>query len=96
MDIKFEKREQLKEKPDQTKLGFGKYMTDYMFVMDWDRENGWHDARIVPHEPMLMDPACVTLHYAQETFEGMKAYRTKERQDSAVSPGDECETYDQF
>ena len=53
-------------------------MTDYMFVMDWDREKEWHDARIVPHEPMLLDPACVALHYAQETFEGMKAYRTKE------------------
>ena len=73
MDIKFEKREQLKEKPDQTKLGFGKYMTDYMFVMDWNIENEWHDARIVPHAPMLLDPACVALHYAQETFEGMKA-----------------------
>lgn len=77
MDIRFEKREQLKEKPgDQTKLGFGKYMTDYMFVMDWDLGEGWHDARIVPHAPISLDPACVTLHYAQETFEGMKAYRT--------------------
>ena len=53
MDIRFEKREHLKEKPDQKNLGFGKYMTDYMFVMDWDREKEWHDARIVPHEPML-------------------------------------------
>lgn len=78
MDIRFEKREHLKEKPDQKNLGFGKYMTDYMFVMDWDREKEWHDARIVPHESMLLDPACVALHYAQETFEGMKAYRTKE------------------
>ena len=78
MDIRFEKREHLKEKPDQKNLGFGKYMTDYMFVMDWDREKEWHDARIVPHEPMLLDPACVALQYAQETFEGMKAYRTKE------------------
>ncbi|MGI6007419.1 MAG: branched-chain amino acid aminotransferase [Ruminococcus sp.] len=78
MDIRFEKREHLKEKPDQKNLGFGKYMTDYMFVMDWDKGEGWHDARIVPHEPMLLDPACVALHYAQETFEGMKAYRTAE------------------
>ena len=75
MDIRFEKRAQLKEKPDQKNLGFGKYMTDYMFVMDWDKENGWTDARIVPHEGMVLDPACVVLHYAQETFEGMKAYR---------------------
>ena len=78
MDIRFEKKEQRKEKPDQKNLGFGKYMTDYMFVMDWTKEEGWKDARIVPYEPITLDPACVTLHYAQETFEGMKAYRTKE------------------
>ena len=78
MEIRFEKREQLKEKPDQKNLGFGKYMTDYMFVLDWDREQGWHDARIVPHGPIEMMPACVVLHYAQETFEGLKAYRTAE------------------
>ena len=78
MDIRFEKRPVLKEKPDQKNLGFGKYMTDYMFVMDWTKEDGWKDARIVPEGPITMDPACVTLHYAQETFEGMKAYRTAE------------------
>lgn len=77
MDIRFEKREQLKEKPDQKNLGFGKYMTDYMFVMEWDEEAGWHDARIEPYAPLSLDPGCVALHYAQETFEGMKAYRTK-------------------
>ena len=78
MEIKLIERKQLKEKPDQKNLGFGKYMTDYMFVMDWNKEQGWHDARIEPHEPIALDPACVVLHYAQETFEGMKAYRTKE------------------
>ena len=46
-----------------------------MFVCDWHRDQGWHDARIVPYAPIEMDPACVTLHYAQETFEGLKAYR---------------------
>ena len=49
MDIKFIKRDQLKEKPDETKLGFGKYFTDYMFVMDYDEAQGWHDAVIIPH-----------------------------------------------
>ena len=78
MDIKFVKRDVLKEKPDQKNLGFGKYMTDYMFVMDWTKEEGWKDARIVPEGPITLEPACVTLHYAQETFEGMKAYRTAE------------------
>ena len=78
MDIRFVKRDVLKEKPDQKHLGFGKYMTDYMFVMDWTKEDGWKDARIEPHAPITLDPACVTLHYAQETFEGLKAYRTAE------------------
>lgn len=78
MDIRFVKKDVLKEKPEQSNLGFGKYMTDYMFVMDWTKEGGWQDARIVPYEPITLDPACVTLHYAQETFEGLKAYRTAE------------------
>ena len=78
MDIRFVKREVLKEKPDWKNLGFGKYMSDYMFVMDWTVEEGWHDARIEPHAPIVLEPSCVTLHYAQETFEGMKAYRTAE------------------
>ena len=75
MDIKFIKRDQLQEKPDQTKLGFGKYFTDYMFVMDYDEGIGWHDATIMPYGPIPMSPATVVLHYAQETFEGLKAYR---------------------
>jgi len=75
MEITFEKREQLKAKPDQHELGFGRYMTDYMFLIDWEHERGWHDARIVPYAPLSIDPACNVLHYALETFEGLKAYR---------------------
>lgn len=77
MKIDFIAREQLKEKPDFENLGFGKYMTDYMFEMTWDEGKGWHDAKIMPYAPIEMDPACVALHYAQETFEGLKAYRTR-------------------
>ena len=47
MDIKFIKREELQEKPDQKKLGFGKYFADYMFTMDYDEGIGWHDATFV-------------------------------------------------
>jgi branched-chain amino acid aminotransferase len=79
VEIRFEKREELKEKPNQSKLGFGKHMTDYMFVMDWNPQEEWNDARIVPYGPIAMDPACVTLHYALETFEGLKAYRSEDR-----------------
>lgn len=86
MDIRFEKRDVLKEKPDQDNLGFGKYMTDYMFIMDWTKDEGWHDARIVPEGPISLDPACVTLHYAQETFEGLKAYRREDGQIQLFRP----------
>lgn len=63
-----------KEKPDVNALGFGKYYTDHMFIMDYDEGQGWHDGRIVPYGPLSIDPAAATLHYAQMSFEGMKAY----------------------
>ena len=77
LDIKITKATELKAKPaDESKLGFGKIFSDHMFVMDYTEGQGWHDPRIVPYAPFQMDPACVVLHYAQEIFEGMKAYRT--------------------
>ncbi len=78
MEIKVTKTTNPKQKPDQTKLGFGNYYTDHMFVMNYDEGEGWHDARIVPYGPFELDPASMVLHYAQECFEGMKAYRTAE------------------
>lgn len=54
--------------------GFGKHFTDHMFLADWTSEEGWHDARVVPYGPLLLDPAAAVLHYAQEIFEGLKAY----------------------
>src|SRR5688500_13242314 len=55
--------------------GFGTHFTDHMFTVEWTPEAGWHDARITPYGPLTLDPATAVLHYAQETFEGMKAYR---------------------
>ena len=75
MEIKIERAKTLKEKPDQNNLGFGTYFTDHMFMMDYTEGIGWHDARIVPYAPIAMDPATMVLHYAQETFEVLKAYR---------------------
>ncbi|MBQ6005194.1 MAG: branched chain amino acid aminotransferase, partial [Selenomonadaceae bacterium] len=75
MSIKFVETKNLKAKPDVSKIGFGTHFTDYMFVMDYDTAQGWHDARIVPHEKILLDPANATLHYGQAIFEGLKAYR---------------------
>jgi len=64
-----------KEKPDFNKLGFGQIFTDHMFLMNYTDGIGWHDGRIVPYGPLSIDPSCMVLHYAQEVFEGMKAYR---------------------
>ncbi|MBE6008070.1 MAG: branched-chain amino acid aminotransferase [Lachnospiraceae bacterium] len=80
MELKIELRKDLKEKPDMSNLGFGNYYTDHMFVMDYTDGIGWHDARIVPNEPFMMNPACMVLHYGQTTFEGLKAYKGKNGQ----------------
>src|SRR3954471_10364028 len=55
--------------------GFGTYFTDHMFTVEWTPDAGWHAARIEPYGPLTLDPATAVLHYAQEIFEGMKAYR---------------------
>ena len=66
-----------KPKPqDESKLGFGHIFTDHMFIMDYNRDKGWHSPRIVPFGPLSLSPATMCLHYGQEVFEGMKAYRT--------------------
>ncbi|MEG9429732.1 MAG: branched-chain amino acid aminotransferase [Christensenellaceae bacterium] len=78
MEIKIEKSKVLKDKPDFSKLGFGKYFTDHMFIADYDEKNGWHDARIVPFGYIPTHPASTVFHYGAEIFEGMKAYKTKD------------------
>jgi branched-chain amino acid aminotransferase len=60
---------------DENDLVFGKLFTDRMFVMEFDRDKGWHSARIQPYGPLQLDPAAVVLHYSQEIFEGLKAFR---------------------
>lgn len=55
--------------------GFGMHFTDHMFVAEWTPEQGWSKARVTPYAPLSLDPATACLHYAQEIFEGMKAYR---------------------
>lgn len=74
-DIAFIEREELKVKPDSAALGFGKYFSDYMFEMDYHADLGWHDPRIVPYQPLTLDPAAMVFHYGQAIFEGLKAYK---------------------
>ncbi|MBQ3639058.1 MAG: branched chain amino acid aminotransferase, partial [Clostridia bacterium] len=75
MNIRIEKTTAPKAKPDPSSLGFGKIFTDHMFMMNYDPENGWHDARIVPFANLSIHPASTVLHYGSEIFEGLKAYR---------------------
>lgn len=75
MEIKITKSENLKAKPDSSTLGFGQIFTDHMFVADYSKDEGWHDARIVPYGNISLSPASTTLHYGTEIFEGLKAYR---------------------
>ncbi|MCL1846253.1 MAG: branched-chain amino acid aminotransferase [Defluviitaleaceae bacterium] len=77
MKINITKTTTPKEKPTGT-LGFGRNFTDHMFIMNYTEGTGWHDARIVPHGDLSFSPACAALHYGQETFEGMKAYRGRD------------------
>jgi len=55
--------------------GFGRYFTDHMVTIEWTEGRGWHDAQLVPYGPIELDPATMSLHYGQEIFEGLKAYR---------------------
>lgn len=67
-----------KVKPPQDKLGFGVHFTDHMFIMNYSAGQGWHQARIIPYQPITLDPAAKVFHYGQTVFEGLKAYRTEE------------------
>lgn len=55
--------------------GFGKHFTDHMVDICWSERGGWHRPRVQPYGPISLDPAASVLHYGQEIFEGLKAYR---------------------
>ncbi|WP_174733524.1 branched-chain amino acid aminotransferase [Mesobacillus harenae] len=69
-----------KPKPAFDRLEFGKNFTDHMFVWDYTEGIGWHDPRIVPYQPIMLDPSAMVFHYGQTVFEGLKAYLTDEEE----------------
>ena len=91
MKITVSKAKELKMLPDESCLGFGTILTDHMFKMDYDEDNGWHNPRIEPYGPIQMDPANLTLHYSQTIFEGLKAYRTESGDIQLFRPADNFE-----
>ncbi|MDO5717632.1 MAG: branched-chain amino acid aminotransferase [Tissierellia bacterium] len=88
MDIKIIKNENPKEKPPVDNLGFGQYFTDHMFVMDYKKDIGWHNARIEPFGDLVMHPAATVLHYGAEVFEGLKAYKLEDGRVQLFRPSD--------
>lgn len=77
-ELRIELNQHPKQKPASDQLSFGRYFTDHMFTMDFLEGTGWHNPKIVPYGPITMDPSAMVLHYGQEVFEGMKAYKTKD------------------
>ena len=80
--------EELKPKPDQDRLGFGQFFADHMFTMRWNRQQGWHEARIEAYRSFELEPAAMVFHYGQAIFEGMKAYRGADDQIFLFRPDD--------
>ncbi|WP_249870349.1 branched-chain amino acid aminotransferase [Oceanobacillus saliphilus] len=74
--IRVQLSETKKEKPKSDQLIFGRSFTDHMFVMDYSDPLGWHNASIVPYQPLTIDPSAMVFHYGQSVFEGLKAFRT--------------------
>ncbi|PLX84957.1 MAG: branched chain amino acid aminotransferase [Desulfuromonas sp.] len=73
---------------DESSLVFGKEFTDRMFLMEYQTGRGWHSARIKPYAPFILDPAAMVLHYAQEIFEGLKAFRREDGTVALFRPAD--------
>ena len=89
MKIAVTKSTALKNKPtNENSLGFGKIFSDHMFIMEYEKGKGWFDPKIQPYQSLAIDPASVVLHYGQEIFEGLKAYRSAENDILLFRPRD--------
>ncbi|MFF7653548.1 branched-chain amino acid aminotransferase [Streptomyces sp. NPDC007983] len=73
--------------------GFGRHFTDHMVTIKWTEGRGWHEAQLVPYAPLSLDPANMTLHYAQTIFEGLKAYRQPDGTVATFRPDQNAERF---
>jgi len=73
--VQVEESKRKPQPPADTQLGFGRVFSDHMMLMEFEPGKGRHDARIEPYHQLSFDPACMALHYAQQVFDGLKAYR---------------------
>jgi branched-chain amino acid aminotransferase len=94
MEIKINKIAPDKKKPiptDESKLGFGRMVTHHFFNMKYHTDRGWHDPVVEPYRKIELDPTAMCLHYGQEIFEGLKAYRGKDGEIFLFRPGKNIE-----
>lgn len=84
LKISVTRTEHPKQKPDENQLGFGKYFTDHMFLMNYTEGRGWHDARIVPYQPLSLEPSAMVFHYAAGDVRGHESLSRRQGGDSAV------------
>src|SRR6202790_860351 len=88
MTLKFEIRPAASPVPEKERAarlvdpGFGRIFTNHMAIVRYSQAKGWHDARVESRANFPLDPATAVLHYAQEIFEGLKAYK---RDDGGVN-----------
>lgn len=73
--------------------GFGRVFTDHMVTVRYAEGKGWYDARVEARGPIPMDPASAVLHYGQEVFEGLKAYRTADGGVTLFRPADNARRF---
>ena len=78
LKIQFTENEIKNEKIPASQLVFGTKFTDHMFIADYTEGIGWHNHRITPYQPIVLDPSATILHYGQTVFEGMKAYLSED------------------
>lgn len=76
-----QERELILENP-----GFGRSFTDHMVIIEFDQAQGWHNAQVLPYGEIKLDPANMALHYGQQIFEGLKAYRHQDGSINAFRP----------
>lgn len=74
-------------------IAFGRTFTDRMLALEFDRSKGWHSPRIQPYGPLQLDPAATVLHYSQEIFEGLKAFRRPNGQVALFRPKDNIKRF---
>ncbi len=87
MEISITRTATPRAKVPPEKLGFGSVFSDHMFVMPYEEGKGWHGAKVIPFDDFRLSPAALVFHYAQECFEGMKAYRRADGGVQLFRPG---------